>query len=214
MVSAVPQATSATHLVLIPSYNPGPRLASTLRAVLEHWSPVWIVDDGSTDGSSRAVQEQMANDPRVHVIVRPSNGGKGAAVATGVDARTRNLQIAMADRQAVFKNNCASCHVAPAVDKKGQALYSAACAICHDAPHRATMVPDLKTVQAEQNKIYWLHWITNGKPGSLMPAFSKSQGGPLTDEQIESLATYLAESFKKSEKSEEVAKVTTPASGQ
>lgn len=77
---------SATHLVLIPSYNPGPRLLATVAAVLEHWSPVWVVDDGSTDESTAAAQALAARDPRVRVIVRARNGGKGAAVATGVEA--------------------------------------------------------------------------------------------------------------------------------
>jgi glycosyltransferase involved in cell wall biosynthesis len=77
---------SATHLVLIPSYNPGPRLAATVAAALAHWAPVWIVDDGSTDGSATAVAKNYAADPRVRVIVRLKNGGKGAAVATGAEA--------------------------------------------------------------------------------------------------------------------------------
>jgi glycosyltransferase involved in cell wall biosynthesis len=77
---------SATHLVLIPSYNPGERLAATVTAALGQWSPVWVVDDGSTDGSSTVVQQWAAEDSRVRVIVRPRNGGKGAAIATGVDA--------------------------------------------------------------------------------------------------------------------------------
>jgi glycosyltransferase involved in cell wall biosynthesis len=77
---------SATHLVLIPSYNPGPRLAVTMAAACEQWSPVWIVDDGSTDESTAAAQQLAARNPWVRVIVRPRNGGKGAAVATGVEA--------------------------------------------------------------------------------------------------------------------------------
>ena len=77
---------SPTHLVLIPSYNPGPRLVATVTAVLEYWNPVWVVSDGSTDGSTEAAQTLAANDPRLRVIVRLRNGGKGAAVATGVDA--------------------------------------------------------------------------------------------------------------------------------
>lgn len=79
-------ASSTTHLVLIPSYNPGGRLLGTVRAALEQWSPVWVVDDGSTDESTAAAQALAARDPRVRVIVRPRNGGKGAAVATGVEA--------------------------------------------------------------------------------------------------------------------------------
>lgn len=77
---------SATHLVLIPSYNTGPRLAQTVTEALVHWSPVWVVIDGSTDGSGASVQTLAARDSRVRVIVREPNGGKGAAVATGVAA--------------------------------------------------------------------------------------------------------------------------------
>lgn len=77
---------SATHLVLIPSYNTGPRLLDTVRRALEHWSPVWVVVDGSTDGSDAPVRALAAGDSRIRVIIRDRNGGKGAAVATGVDA--------------------------------------------------------------------------------------------------------------------------------
>ncbi len=117
----------------------------------------------------------------------------GQPAAPGVDARTRNMQLAMADRQAVFKNDCAGCHSTPTIGKKAEPLYQAGCAVCHDAPHRATMVPDLRAVKTPQTREYWLHWITNGKPGSLMPAFSHAQGGPLSQEQIESLADYLTQ---------------------
>ena len=37
---------SKTHLVLIPSYNPGPKVLATVRAALAQWSPVWVVVDG------------------------------------------------------------------------------------------------------------------------------------------------------------------------
>ena len=120
----------------------------------------------------------------------------GGQMASGdMDARTKNMRLAMADRQVVFRGECASCHSAPAVGKMGGQLYSAACAICHDAPHRATMVPDLQALTVVPTKEYWKHWITHGKPGSLMPAFSKEQGGPLTPEQIESLADYLDQEY-------------------
>ena len=128
-----------------------------------------------------------------------------------LDTRTRNMQIAMADRQAVFKGSCAACHVNPAIGRKGEQLYSAACAICHDAPHRATMVPDLKALKFTPTKEYWAHWIKNGKPGSLMPAFAKAQGGPLSDEQIESLAEYLAHDYLPRDVAAAGTKATAPA---
>jgi mono/diheme cytochrome c family protein len=119
------------------------------------------------------------------------------AAGSGVDARTRNMQMAMADRQSVFRGDCASCHATPANGKKGEQLYAAACAICHDAPHRATMVPDLHALKNATGKDYWAHWIANGKPGSLMPAFAKAQGGPLDEEQVKSLAEFLDSHFPK-----------------
>lgn len=77
---------SASHLVLIPTYNAGPKLLETVQSALSQWRPVWVVVDGSTDGSVGPVQELVAREPQLRVIVRPDNGGKGAAVATGVDA--------------------------------------------------------------------------------------------------------------------------------
>ena len=77
---------SGTHLVLIPSYNTGPRLADTVNEALTQWSPVWVVIDGSTDDSAAPVCALASRDPRVRVIERAANGGKGAAVLTGVEA--------------------------------------------------------------------------------------------------------------------------------
>src|SRR5690606_24690572 len=77
---------STTHLVLIPSYNTGPRLMDTVREALAQWAPVWVVVDGSTDGSPAAVTSLAAVDPRLRVISREYNGGKGAAVSTGAAA--------------------------------------------------------------------------------------------------------------------------------
>ena len=77
---------SATHLVLIPSYNPGPRLADTVRAARAHWDPVWVVVDGSTDGSAALLAGLEHDDPGLRVLVRAQNGGKGAAVLDGLTA--------------------------------------------------------------------------------------------------------------------------------
>ena len=107
--------------------------------------------------------------------------------------RALNLQMAAADRQAVFKGECATCHVQRGEGKYGQALYEADCAICHEGEHRATMVPDLHALKTPTNFEFWRIWIAHGKPGSLMPAFSTIDGGPLSDMQIASLASYLSE---------------------
>jgi mono/diheme cytochrome c family protein len=95
------------------------------------------------------------------------------------------------DRQAVFKGDCASCHIKKIEGKYGQPLFAAVCAVCHETENRATMVPDLRNLQVPTNVEFWRTWITAGKAGSLMPAFATSQGGPLNDMQIASLAAYL-----------------------
>jgi mono/diheme cytochrome c family protein len=109
--------------------------------------------------------------------------------------RARNQQTAKADRQAVFKGDCAKCHAEPTKDKMGKDLYVAACDICHGANPRATMVPDLHAINHSTDLIFWKVWIAEGKPGTLMPAFSTKESGPLTDEQIDSLAQVMLKSF-------------------
>lgn len=80
---------SASHLVLIPSYNPGPQVYETVRAARAQWAPVWVVVDGSTDGTASGLMEMAANDPQLKVLVLPANGGKGAAVLHGLDLAAR-----------------------------------------------------------------------------------------------------------------------------
>ena len=44
---------SSTHLVLIPSYNTGATVFHTVREARQFWQPVWVVVDGSSDGTGR-----------------------------------------------------------------------------------------------------------------------------------------------------------------
>jgi glycosyltransferase involved in cell wall biosynthesis len=70
--------------VLIPSYNPGPKVFATVRDALEQWSPVWVVVDGSTDQSAQRLMAMAAALPGLRVFVREVNHGKGAAVLFGL----------------------------------------------------------------------------------------------------------------------------------
>jgi cytochrome c553 len=111
------------------------------------------------------------------------------------DPREKNRLVAFTDRQAVFKADCANCHLHPAAGKQREALFKAACGICHEAEHRAEMVPDLAALKKPTDAKYWEQWVRLGKPGTFMPAFSKPYGGPWDDAQIASIVTYLAERF-------------------
>ncbi|MEO8309632.1 MAG: glycosyltransferase family 2 protein [Caldimonas sp.] len=77
---------SVTHVVVIPSYNTGALVCETVRAARAAWAPVWVVVDGSTDGTAEGLQALAAADPGLRVDVLPSNVGKGAAVLHALEA--------------------------------------------------------------------------------------------------------------------------------
>ncbi len=82
-------AASISHVVIIPSYNTGPKLLETVREARRHWNPVWVVIDGSTDGSERDVKDLARADAGLRVIEQHPNQGKGAAILRGlVEAET------------------------------------------------------------------------------------------------------------------------------
>lgn len=81
---------SRTHLVLIPSYNSGPLLALTVAAARAFWAPVWVVIDGSSDGSEAAVEQMAERDPALRLLRLPRNEGKGSAVRHGLIAALAN----------------------------------------------------------------------------------------------------------------------------
>ncbi len=87
---------SATHLVLIPSYNPGPKVYETVSGAREQWDPVWVVVDGSTDSTAAGLQDRARGDPGLRVLMRKGNGGKGAAVLDGMlEARSQGFTHAL-----------------------------------------------------------------------------------------------------------------------
>ena len=73
-------ATSSTHVVVIPSYDTGPLVYSTVAAARAAWSPVWVVVDGSRDGTAEGLLAMAAGDAGLRVDVLAKNSGKGAAV--------------------------------------------------------------------------------------------------------------------------------------
>lgn len=91
MIAAAPDMPlpSSSHLVLIPSYNPGPKVLDTVRAARAQWAPVWVVVDGSTDGTAEQLQALAARDEGLEVFVLPVNQGKGSAVLHGLDEAAR-----------------------------------------------------------------------------------------------------------------------------
>lgn len=119
--------------------------------------------------------------------------------ARAIDAdpqRKANFLVAQQNRQAVFQGDCARCHAAPTVGQKDAFLYAAACGPCHESPHRAAIVPELALARQPRDAAYWRELVTRGRPGTLMPAFAQSEGGPLDAAQVDSLVAYLERTFR------------------
>lgn len=75
---------SKTHLVIIPSYNPGSKVKKTVLEALKYWEPVWVVVDGSDDGTRELLDELAKEEPGLRIIALPINSGKGTAVLEGL----------------------------------------------------------------------------------------------------------------------------------
>lgn len=91
-----PHPPCTTHCVIIPSYNSGPLLATTLQATLAQWAPVFLVVDGSTDGSDRCADAFTESGALLEVLRLEQNQGKGGAVLEALKlARSRGISHAV-----------------------------------------------------------------------------------------------------------------------
>jgi polyprenyl-phospho-N-acetylgalactosaminyl synthase len=70
--------------VIIPTYNNPGTLARVVNNVRRHIQSIIVVDDGSGP-EAKTVAAQLAKDGLAQVHYREENGGKGAAVYTGLE---------------------------------------------------------------------------------------------------------------------------------
>ena len=79
----VPQVSSASTLVVLPTYNERENLEGAVRAVREVGYDVLVVDDSSPDGTADLAVRMAESDPGVHLMVRPGKLGLGSAYVEG-----------------------------------------------------------------------------------------------------------------------------------
>ncbi|WP_110187547.1 glycosyltransferase family 2 protein [Pokkaliibacter plantistimulans] len=77
--------SSMRTAILIPVYNHEEAIGLTLQAVMAFGYPILLVDDGSHQGCQRVLESlQHAHAEQVMLLRRTHNGGKGAAVKSGL----------------------------------------------------------------------------------------------------------------------------------
>jgi glycosyltransferase involved in cell wall biosynthesis len=69
--------------VVVPAYQEEELLQSTLGGIPEFVDRIYVVDDGSPDGTVERAHAAANGDPRISVLTRERNGGVGAAIVTG-----------------------------------------------------------------------------------------------------------------------------------
>ena len=124
-----------------------------------------------------------------HDAIETPDRSVGARDAAGTSDIVRDLGGKL------FGPKCGSCHAAPAEGKTGDELFKSVCGYCHGQNAQgATAVGFsrldwLKAYDRSQSERVIREGI--GGIGGVMPGFSKSHGGPLSDEQVESLLKFF-----------------------
>jgi dolichol-phosphate mannosyltransferase len=72
-------------LVVIPTFNEADNIPELLPRVLEQdpGIEILVVDDNSSDGTGRMVEDMRATEPRIHILHRPGKMGLGTAYVDG-----------------------------------------------------------------------------------------------------------------------------------
>lgn len=108
-------------------------------------------------------------------------------VTASVDA---SMHEGFESGETLFGPKCGKCHYDPNLDLSGQELYESACWFCHGKWRQGNTAMPLGAYTPDRAD-YLRHTIANGLPGTEMPGFHRSKGGPLTDAQIDSLLDVL-----------------------
>jgi cellulose synthase/poly-beta-1,6-N-acetylglucosamine synthase-like glycosyltransferase/peptidoglycan/xylan/chitin deacetylase (PgdA/CDA1 family) len=104
--------------VLVPAYNEAKCIEKTVRSLVasDHPIEVLVIDDGSSDGTARIVEELSRDLPDVRVV-RQLNAGKPAALNRGI-ANARHDLIVMMDGDTVFEPSTVRELVQPFADPR------------------------------------------------------------------------------------------------
>jgi hypothetical protein len=97
------------------------------------------------------------------------------------------IHIGAFEAREIFSEKCKGCHVDRGRGKKGIALFIADCMMCHKQGKSASS----SVKMGRKPKAYIRDAIRNGVAQTTMPGFFTKNGGPLTEEEIESLVNVI-----------------------
>ena len=125
-MSAAPTHSPDLLTIIVPVYNE----VRTVRAVIDrllsvHFpvaSEILIVDDGSTDGTLRILDEMVAAGASVTVLRAEKNGGKGSAIRRGL-AQARGTIVAIQDADLELDPQQIAALVAPILRRDTDVVY-------------------------------------------------------------------------------------------
>jgi glycosyltransferase involved in cell wall biosynthesis len=98
--------------LIVPAYNEVDAIRETVEtlardlaelAVDQHAPPIVVVDDGSTDGTARILEDLKGEFDCLTVITHPRNRGYGAALKTGI-ARATTPLVGITDADGTYPN--------------------------------------------------------------------------------------------------------------
>ena len=95
-----PESASRMNIAfVIPIHNEGETLAELVAGIREHTGShdyaIWLIDDGSTDGSTETISAMDASDDDIHAIVFERRKGKSAALAEAFHRVESDLIVTM-----------------------------------------------------------------------------------------------------------------------
>lgn len=94
-----PSVSGFTLSVVIPAFNEETAIGPALQELLSQcggvFQEIWVVDDGSTDGTAQRVEAVALEQPKVKLLRHGVNRGYGASLKTGLRAAQTDFVLTM-----------------------------------------------------------------------------------------------------------------------
>ena len=129
--------------IIIPVYNEKKTIKEIIKRVDRVNIPkeIIIVDDGSTDGTTKIIKSLKTKKSQLKIIIQPINMGKGAAIRTGIK-RVTGEYVLIQDADLEYDPQDYLKLIKPIKAKKAQVVYGS------------------RFTGERRNMFFW-HWVAN-----------------------------------------------------